>query len=211
MTYVIAFDFETLGPVPSINGFTQLGAVIGSLTSGHIVDTFSQYANQADYISDPDCIETFWLKHPKRYRETLECCGNSSKHPQEVIENFIQWVQKFVQEHGTSVYLITDCSTFDSGILKTFSLCSTLKIVSKSPRDIIDTSSYYLGVSRLFMTEDIVDGNSFELARKALGLGVFKPSVKADHNPVNDATEIFEKYKFINDGILERGWVGKGN
>ena len=89
-------------------------------------------------------------------------------------------------------------------------MCSTLKIVDKVPRDIIDTTSYYLGVSRLFMTEDIVDGSSFELARKALGLDEFKSHVKADHNPVNDATEIFERYKFINDGILERGWAGKG-
>ena len=45
MTYVIAFDFELFGPIPTVNGFTQLGAVIGSLTSGHIVDTFSEYAN----------------------------------------------------------------------------------------------------------------------------------------------------------------------
>lgn len=53
------------------------------------------------------------------------------------------------------------------------------------------------------MTEDVVDGNSFELACKSLGLKEFKTTVTADHNPVNDSIVIFEKYKYINDGILK--------
>lgn len=206
MTYIIAFDFETFGPVPSIHGFTQLGAIIGSLANGHIIDTFNEYANQADYKADPECIETHWHKHPEKYTETLDKCEESKKHPLEVIELFVEWIGKFVEKNKTtSIYLITDCSTFDSGILKTFSLCSTLKIIDKkSVRDIIDTTSYYLGVSRLFMTEEIVDGNSFELACKSLGLQDFKSTTKNDHNPVNDSIVIFEKYKFINDALLER-------
>ncbi len=203
MTYVIAFDFESFGPIPNVHGFTQLGAVIGNLSTGHIVDTFCEYANQTGYTPDIECIESFWIKHPDIYHETLEKCSNSTKHPQEVIEMFVKWIGKFVEERGSSVYLITDCSTYDSGILKAFSLCSTLKIVSKYPRDIIDTTSYYLGISHLFMSvEDIVDGTSFELARKELGLPEFKSLTKSDHNPVNDATVIFEKYKFINDGLI---------
>jgi len=208
MTYIIAFDFEAFGPIPSIHGFTQLGAVIGSLTSGHIVDTFNEYANQSEYSSDPDCIEDHWLKNPERYAETLEKCTESTKHPQEVVNMFVDWIAKFVKERQTeSVYLITDCSTFDSGLLKAFSLTSTLKIVNKkSVRDIIDTTSFFLGVSRLFMTEEIVDGTSFDLACKSLDLDPlkFKSSVKHDHNPVNDATVIFERYKFINDALLEK-------
>jgi hypothetical protein len=205
MTYVIAFDFESFGPIPSIHGFTQLGAIIGSLTNGHIIETFNEYANQAEYSSDPDCIESHWLKTPERYAETLDKCSDSTKHPHEVVEMFVDWISKFVKKYEKeSFYLITDCSTFDSGILKTFSLCSTLKIINKkSVRDIIDTTSFYLGVSRLFMTEEIVDGNSFELACKSLGLDPekFKSSVQHDHNPVNDSIVIFERYKFINDAL----------
>jgi hypothetical protein len=52
------------------------------------------------------------------------------------------------------------------------------------------------------MTEDIVDSNSFELARKALGLAEFKTTTESNHDPVNDAIVIFEKYKYINDGII---------
>jgi hypothetical protein len=205
MTYVIAFDFESFGPIPTVHGFTQLGAVIGSLTTGHIVDTFCEYANQSDYVSDTDCIETFWLKNPERYHETLEKCNKSNKHPQEVVEMFLKWISNFIEKRGESVYLITDCSTYDSGILKTFSLCSTLKIINKNcPRDIINTTSFYLGISRLFMTEDIVDGSSFDLACKSLNLPQFKSTSKHDHNPVNDATVIFEKYKFINDALLDK-------
>ncbi len=194
MTYVIAFNFEFFGPIPTIHGFTQLGAVIGNLASGHIIDTFSEYANQADYASDKNCIETFWLKNPDRYKETLKKCNQSTKHPQDVIELFIRWIDKFVEKRGQSVYLITDYSTYDSGILKAFSL------INKYP--IIDTTSYFLGVSRLFMTDDIVNGSSFELAHKALNLPEFKSVSKSNHSSINKATVIFEKYKFINDGLI---------
>jgi hypothetical protein len=202
MTYVIAFDFESFGPIPTIHGFTQLGAIIGNLTSGHIIDTFSMYANQSCYSVDNNCIETFWLKTPERFIETLEKCNESKIQPQEVVELFINWIKKFVNEKGESIYLITDCSTYDTSILKTFSLCNTLKLINNIPRDIIDTTSFYLGVSGLFMTEDIVDGNSFELACKKLKLPEFNSVVKHDHNPVNDSTVIFQKWKFINDGIM---------
>lgn len=208
MTYVVAFDFESFGPIPSIHGFTQLGAIIGSLTDGHIIDSFNEYANQDGYSPDPECIESHWLKHPDRYTETLFKCGESTKSPQEVVESFVHWVSKFVEKEKTNgIYLITDCSTYDSGILKSTSLCNTLKIVNKNfVRDIIDTTSFFLGVSRLFMTEDIVDGSSFELACRGLNLdsSKFKSRTKHDHNPVNDAIVIFEKYKFINDGLLEQ-------
>jgi hypothetical protein len=138
----------------------------------------------------------------------LEKCTESTKHPQEVIAIFTDWIAKFVEDQKTeSVYLITDCSTFDSGILKAFSLTSTLKLINKkSVRDIIDTTSFFLGVSRLFMTEEIVDGTSFDLACKSLDFDPlkFKSSVKHDHNLVNNAIVIFERYKFINDTLLEK-------
>jgi hypothetical protein len=54
------------------------------------------------------------------------------------------------------------------------------------------------------MTEDIVDGSSFDLACKSLGLKEFKPSVEANHNPVNDSIVIFERYKYINDALLDQ-------
>lgn len=116
---------------------------------------------------------------------------------------FVNWIDNWI-EKIEGVYLITDCSTFDSGILKTFSSTSTLKIVIKKwTRDIIDTTSFFLGVSRLFMTEEIVDGSSFHLACKSLNIDPdnFKSSVSHDHNPVNDSIVIFERYKFVNDAI----------
>lgn len=51
------------------------------------------------------------------------------------------------------------------------------------------------------MTEDVVDSSSFDLVCKRLNLK-FKSSVPSDHNPVNDSTVIFEKWKFINDALL---------
>jgi len=204
MTYVIAFDFETFGPIPSVNGFTQLGAVVGCLSTGRVVDVFGQYASQQGYYPDNDCIESFWLKNPERYQETLTACSISTYTPYDVIELFLKWVSKHVEQRGSSIYLITDCSTFDSGILKSFSLQRTLKIVTKYPRDIIDTCPFYLGVAGLYMTEEQVDSSSFEMARKKLGLPVFKSATHSehDHNPINDSTVIFEKWKFINDGLV---------
>jgi hypothetical protein len=205
MTYIVAFDFESFGPLPSVNGFAALGAVIGNLSSGEIIDSFCEYANQSDYHQDVNCIENFWLKHPDLYQRTLENCSNSTKHPQEVIDMFIKWINNFIRQGGggQSVYLITDCSTYDSGILKSMSLTDTLKIIDpKNTRDIIDTTSYYLGISGLFMTEDIVDSDSFESARKRLKLTEFKSKTQHDHNPMNDAKVIFEKWCFIQNGLL---------
>lgn len=163
---------------------------------------------KTDYGFDQECITTHWKTIPDKYSETLEKCSQSDKNPQKVIELFVEWIRNFVEENKASnIYLITDCAAFDAGILKTFSLCSTLKLVDKkSVRDIIDTTSFFLGVSRLYMTEDVVDGSSFSLACKGVGLDPkkFKSSVQHDHNPVNDATVIFEKYRFINEALLKK-------
>lgn len=207
MTYTVTFDFESLGPIPSVNGFTRLGAVIGNLSTGGIVDVFDEYANQDGYIPDKQCIETFWMNNPEKYLETLDKCAASKHSPHEVLEMFVSWIQKFsetdVYVDTKDTYGLTDCSTYDSGMLKAFSLHDTLKMFKNSVRDTIDTTSFYLGIARVFMTGEVVDGNAFERARVALGLEEFKSSVEHDHNPVNDSIVIFEKYKYINDALLK--------
>lgn len=198
-TYVIAFDFESFGPIPNIHGFTELGAVVGDLETGEIVDTFRMSANQSGYTQDKECIETFWNKHPGTYEETIKKCSESDKKPREVVDLFVGWIRDFVENKSISnIYLLTDCATYDSGILKTFSSYSTLKIINNDALDIIDSTSFYLGIARVFMTNSVVSGYSFECALSALNGPKFISSVSHDHNPVNDATVIFEKWFHMN-------------
>lgn len=86
--------FESFGLIPSVHGFTQLGAVLGNLSDGNIIDTFHEYANQSKYIPDNNCINTFWINHPENKQNTLDKCSESTKTPQEVIELFISWIKK---------------------------------------------------------------------------------------------------------------------
>lgn len=196
--YIIAFDFESFGSIPTINGFSELGAIIANLESGEIISKFHEFANQTGFKADDECIKTFWKE---KYPDLLKKCNDSKYNPYQVIDLFIKWILQVITDNNIlNIYLITDCSTYDSGILKTFSLNDTLKITG-CIKDIIDTTSFYLGISRQFMTNKIINENSFDLACKELNLPQFKSSIIADHNPVNDSIVIFEKFKYINDNL----------
>jgi len=192
MTYVIAFNFETFGPIPLVHGFARLNAVIGNLTTGTILDSFDNYANQSDFVSDSNYIDK-WLQNPDYYDKVLEKCSLSDVCPYEVIEDFTNWVNKFIKQRNQSVYFIIN-SPIDIGILQTFSMCNNQLFNYR----FVDLNSFFFGIMRLFMTEEFVDCDAFVSVCKLLKLSSFEVSEENDK-----AWIIFEKFKFVNDGLMD--------
>jgi hypothetical protein len=196
--HVIAFDFEAGGGVPFENGFTQLGAVLFNMNTGKVEDSFNMYASMRGFDWEDRCVKEFWEKFPERYKETMEKCVESRHSPEGVVDAFNDWCKNHFAKLKNDVYLITDCATFDSGILKAFSNDDTLYYPG-FPRDIVDTGVAYLGMCRLPFSTELVDGSAFKTCVKVLGITKpFTPSVFHDHHPVNDATVIAEKWFYVN-------------
>lgn len=197
--HVIAFDFEAAGGVPLVNGFTQLGAVLFNMETGKVEDSFNMYANMKVYVWDERCVSEFWSKFPERYAETKLECDKAANSPFQVVDMFVTWcIAHFARLNG-DVYLITDCSTFDSGLLKAFSVKHDTLYIGVNNRDIVDVGNAYLGMCRKFHSVAFVDGSAFKTCVKELGIEEeFKASTFHDHHPVNDATVIAEKWCFVN-------------
>jgi hypothetical protein len=197
--HVISFDFEAAGGIPLKNGFTQLGAVLFNMETGLVEDSFNEYASMSGYEWCKRCIDEFWSKFPERFEETRFRCMVSKIGPYEIVEKFVNWCRTHSERLKHDVYMITDCSTFDSGLLKTFSKVDTIYILTPFYRDIVDVSSVYLGLSRKYVDVNHVDGSAFDNCVKHLNIiEKFTPSTFHDHHPVNDATVIAEKWYFIN-------------
>ena len=190
MTWVIAFDFETAGGVPTENGFTQFGAVLFNLGTKQMEARFESYASMRNYKWDEECVRRFWSKYPGRFNETKR---NTELHdvpgPFTVMEMFWKWVDSEVVSKGIAAetYLITDNSAFDAGLLRAFSKQDPLYILGEY-RDIVDVSSYYLGSTLKPLDVPLLDASSAELAFSRFGMRDAPMwDVSHNHHPTNDA------------------------
>lgn len=210
---VIAFDFESFGGIPSKNGFTQLGAVLFSITQGKVLDRFNHYANMTGYEEEERCMTEFWNRDDMKARlaETRLGCQNSSLSPHQVVAEFYQWCQRCVAEFPKT-YLITDCSAYDAGLLKFFSPVDTMYFLpNKWACGSVDVSDVYLGIARVPMTHEVVNGSAYkscvallekEYAQRGLTLApIDLQGVSHDHHPVNDAEVIARKWHYVNTAL----------
>jgi hypothetical protein len=182
-----------------INGFTQLGAVLFNMGTGKVEDSFNMYASMKGYKWDERCVSEFWERFPERYAETKLECDKAEHTPYQVVEFFVLWCVAHIARLNGEAYLITDCSTFDSGLLKAFSLKHDTLYIGVNNRDIVDVGNAYLGMCRRHFSVSFVDGSAFKTCVKELGITEeFTPSTFHDHHPVNDATVIAEKWYFVN-------------
>ena len=223
--YVIAIDFETLGGVPSENGFTDIGAAILRLNDGYLIDTFRQSASMQGYQPESRCIEEFWSKpgNAQLYKETLEAVAAATNDPFQVIATLNLWIEENVNKialqegkadpSDVDIIIITDNSPFDAGILKCFSKKDTLYLIGGKYRDIIDVSCVYIGMSMKPVTTKLLDSSSKTIALEGLNekrrwnglpeltMPVF--DVKHTHNPVDDAHSMALYWAFFQTALID--------
>jgi hypothetical protein len=197
MPYVVAFDFESAGGIPSRHAFTQLGAVIMNVDNDEIVAEFNSYSNMKGYEWDERCVNEFWKKYPKRFEETKREVDRATLNPYQVVGGFIEWVQ-FNCANLKDVYLLTDNAAFDAGILRYFSVGQDILYIFGEYRPIVESSRYYAGIARTKVTPATLGQSSKRLAmdrlnreRALYNLAQVEDfpqhPVSHDHNPVNDA------------------------
>lgn len=213
MTHVVAIDFECAGGVPSVNGFTQLGAVLMRVSDSTKLAEFNRYASMQGYEWEKRCVDEFWSRPEltKRFKETKDETEACTSSPHQVIEEFWDWIGT-VCAGLEDVYIITDNCGFDGGILKHFSKRDTLYAFG-GMRDIIDVSAVYMGMSRLPVDSKLIDMSSKKLAIQALNsmqkeatpMPDFSDRVSHDHHPVNDA-EVMALYWCFFQNEMKKLW-----
>jgi len=211
---VIFIDFESNGGVPSKNGFMEFGAVAKVLGTNQDISTFHGYASQNGYVPDERCSVEFWMKNDEmkaRYDAIIAICETApTSSPHQVVQNFIIWLHLLVAGLNLkNVQLATDCSTYDTGMLKAFSNIDTMYLFGE-PRDIIDIGMLYYGLGRRPFTKALFDGSSKAEAVRALNemfpndeqITELPAKTKHTHNPVEDAMNMGERYSYVVQRLM---------
>lgn len=203
-------DFETFGGDPAKNGFAQLGASLVSLETGKLIATFSMYPNLKGYEIEERCYQQFWSRPDMldKFNETLAKTKESPFTPEEVITKFHEWCTAWVAQYP-NMFLATDCSTFDSGILKYFSRVKDTFYFLGELRDILDIGHFYLGIIGEPLSVDSFEISKFETCceklkceyeKRGWELAPFDSGgVVHDHNPVNDSHYIALCLVYVNN------------
>jgi hypothetical protein len=193
-SYVIVFDFESFGGIPSINGFSEFGAVLMEVPTGKVLETYHSFASQDKYYRNQRCMDEFWSKFPERLAETNKYTL-FAPNPENIINNFMWWCEKNARTYNimNNIHLITDNSSFDTALLAHFSTGTDIKYVFGEYRPVIDVTMYYYGVAKMLM--NVESFNELKISSKqnamiSLGVQDFGIDNIHDHNPVNDATHI---------------------
>jgi DNA polymerase III epsilon subunit-like protein len=192
MPYVIGFDFEAAGGIPALHGFTQLGAVLVDMDTDKVMGEFNMFSSMKNLVWEKRCVEEFWEKNPEKYKETLKGTSEAKMGPYEVVDAFVQWVQR-VSKGLKDVYLLTDNAAFDAAILRFYSIKQDILYIFGSYRPIVESSRFYSGLARKPVTTESLWESSKDNALKGMRADGLKVppfpihSVEHDHNPVNDA------------------------
>ena len=203
MTWVIAFDFETAGGVPTVNGFAQFGAALVSLETKQVEAKFESYASMHNYQWDEQWVRKTWKYYPDHFDETKRITERyDTPDPFTVMEMFWKWVDSEVVSKGIAAetYLITDNSAFDAGLLRAFSKQDPLYILGEY-RDIVDVSSYYLGSIFTKVDVPLLDENTVKLAFSIFGEKdapeeAFVPEAFEPH-PVSNAMHMAQRWAWF--------------
>ena len=215
--HVVAFDFEAAGGIPALHGFTQLGAVLYCIDDDQVIDSFNAYARMDGFGWERRCLDEFWLKNAEHYEQTLALTSAAPNGPFEVVEWFIEWLQRCTEDLE-DVYLITDNAAFDAAILRHFARRDILYLFGEY-RSIVDVSCVYQGMSQRPIDVQMLDAGSKKLGLQGANrkravfnelaleaLPVFT-DVSHDHHPVNDATVMAKYWGFF---MRELAWTERG-
>jgi hypothetical protein len=215
MLYTIAIDFESFGKCPKEHGFTRLGAVLMRNSDSKQIATFDEFANQDKFKTEPRCMQQFWSKYPELLNATILGCETAAKDPWGVLDLFTYWVSSIMnifEIDPNQIQLISDVVAFDVGLLSSFMTEDHPLYLFNTFKEIIDTSSYYLGMSMKPVNSALMNESSFDLALNALNkqsrilgreLVVVPKFTSADHTPLSDAINIAEKWCFVQRTIAE--------
>jgi hypothetical protein len=197
--YVIAFDFESAGGTPCLNGFTQLGAAFRDITAKKTIARFNMYASMSNYVWEERCLKEFWWdpKNKEIYDKTLVETANKDAPTQyEVIAKFVEWAKGVVTTPNgvlKHVYLLTDNPTFDSALLVFFSVIPILYLFGEY-RGVIDGHMFMRGMSHTRYNPNV---KAKDLAAVALGIDIPEFEVHHTHDASDDAEYIALLWEFI--------------
>lgn len=204
MLTTLSIDFESIGGVPSVNGFTAMGASI--VQDGVVLESFVEYANFVGYKQDEECLRTFWLANQENkniYDDMMEKCGKSDKDPYEVVAKFWRWVNEAAAKHKLyDVLPIGDNLPYDVGMLMYFSEHDVQKPFG-AYTSWLDVCSFYHGLNKSLLTSSfLTNSTSADIALQFVREKVGDPELQYpvtihDHNPKNDAISIAIKFHFI--------------
>lgn len=134
---------------------------------------------------DQTTYNEFWCNH-------IEILNDLSKKincedEKDLINNFFNYFINFIKDIDEKIYIISDYTSFDIGsldsLIKQYNISDKQLLYQKHNLDIIDTSSYTLGVSNMLNIGDI---SNLHILLKKLNCR-YEFDINHDHNPLNDS------------------------
>ena len=102
-----SIDIETMGLCAGLHSMISLGAAAIDVDTGELVDTFKGNLKELpDAVEDKSqpvgglTVREFWEKYPEAYRRATE----NARDPQDVITEFVAWVQSFGLQYPVAAF-----------------------------------------------------------------------------------------------------------
>lgn len=179
----ISIDIESSGPIPGTHSMLSLGAAAFT-ESGRRVRTFYERLmpiNLVAHAFDCDTLK-WWTRFPEALNEALR----APQPPVQVMREFVEWVRDLGE--GRKVTIVASPAGFD-GMFVNWYAVSLLGVGFDAlpwKHRVLDMRSYAAGKLGI-PYHDAHNSTVCEL------IG-FKPSVRHDHNALNDAIEQGETF-----------------
>jgi hypothetical protein len=207
-SFYFCVDFETVGGIPSKNGFTCCGATIMD-NKDNCYFEFEGFANMSHYEKDDICYQEFWSKHPLKYHPMMEKCQLSNESPFKVCQRLLDTADAVIDMLNIprgKITPLTDCTGFDPMLLGFFSDKDNMRLFGKySPW--LDVSSFYKGIGRKRLSSEMIH----QVSSKKMAISGIQetkpdfifipPSIPHDHSPLNDAKNIVITFNQINNQL----------
>ncbi len=197
MKYFFAVDVECTGQFLTKNAMIAFGCSIMNEKLEEL-DTFEGYMKVPEGRNwEERCFNEFWSKQ----KETLDYIKERMKEPQDVMKNFVNWIDQVDLKYGSDLVVLSDNGGYDYAWIDTYislfterpSIYYRLKEVDKEKYKVYvfrrtwDTNSVYHGCL-IERTGKYVEWN---LEKE---VGCQNEKWKNDHNPLNDARNIVSNY-----------------
>ena len=166
------------------NFLIQVGLALVDVAAGKVVARFSSYVSQPpDTEWEPRCVAEFWEKHPAQW-ERAKAGVAAAPSREQVRHDLIEWIRANVRD-PKNTRLVVNTPGFDCAWLDwLLGDVSHLYVVGGEYADVLEVSSWYLGLGRVANP----DASSRNVSRSVVGVEE-EPDlgVEHDHDAANDA------------------------
>lgn len=210
--HIVAFDCELSGPMLSLHGMVNLGAVLIDGQTGKTVKTFGAVINLPEGREwDQETVDRFWNASPELRQTRMTVLEQQGKELKDAMDEFVEFLNGcFVVSFG-NLSLVANRLDVDAAWVDLYlSLAGylPLRLIFRDRKDakqverLVDTNSFHQGVCRMThrsVKEFESSGSNFHCGVAALKHLRVKERARTriSHNPSDDAENIGQTHYLV--------------